>query len=293
MASIIEATVQQSTSEIRGWIVDFTDDLPIGGTITGGTATHIPPSGAASVPVVAAASPKVTATIGPLSVTGQHYLDIQATVSNGEKLEERIAFTVNYPTTTARAGMLPLIRKLRRLTNAGPVDYLVAGEPYWTDAQLQEVLDVHRTDVIHEELRPIVEYTGGVPFTKRHFSSWENYESGTAYFFLEDAAGSVAGTALYTPDYERGEFVFASDTGGAVYYLTGRSFDLHGAAAEVWEAKAEHFAEVYDFSTDGHSMKRSQLIQHCEQRAKHHRQLKRGATGTVSMERDDINACTY
>ncbi len=195
--------------------------------------------------------------------------------------------------TVLRDGMADLILRLRMMTNSADSEYTIGYQTFWSDSQLQNILDRNRTDVIHEELRSIVEYTGGVPFTKRHFSSWGDFESGTAVFWLEDAAGTKAGTALYTPDYERGEFVFAADTGGTVYYLTGRSYDLHGAAAEVWEAKAEHFAEAYDFSTDGHSLKRSQLIQHCEQRAKHHRGLRRGATGTISMERDDINACTY
>lgn len=293
MATIQEATIQQSTGEIRQWAVDFTDDLPTGVTVSAGTAIHTPPSGSASTPTISASTIAVTATIGTLAVTGIHYLDIQATFSNGEKSEVRIPFTVNYPAVTAREGMLPLVRSLRAFTAAGPNDYLIAGEPYWSDAQLQEILDNNREEIIHEELDSVVEYTGGAPFTKRHLSYHGNYESGTAVFWLEDGAGSTASTALYTADYVMGKFTFAADTGGTVYYLTGRSYDLNAAAADVWDRKADHYAEVYDFSTDGHSLKRSQLVAQCEKQAEKYRSRANKNTEPLTLGRDDANAFTY
>jgi len=44
MATYKEATIQQSTGEIRKWTFDYTDDLPSGATVASGTATHTPPA---------------------------------------------------------------------------------------------------------------------------------------------------------------------------------------------------------------------------------------------------------
>lgn len=288
MATIVEATVQQSTGEIRRWEADFTDDLPTGGSITAGTATHTPPSGSAATPTVTFSGNIVTAVIGPLAVTGIHYLDIQATFSDSEKSEIRTAFTVNYPTTTARAGMASLIAKLRSYTDAGANDYLVGGVPYWSDAQLQDVLDEYRKDIYHDEIGAILEYSGGVPIYQQYHTEYRDLEGGTA-FSLRDASGNEAGTALYTVDYARGVVTFASDTGGSIYYVYGRTYDLHAAAADVWQQKAAHFAVSYDIQTDGHRLSRSQLINQCFQMATIHKQQSRGANGVISLYRSDTN----
>lgn len=288
MATIVEATVQQSTSEIRRWEADFTDDLPTGGTITAGTATHTPPSGSSATPTVTFGSATVTAIIGPLTVTGIHYLDILATFSDGEKSEIRTAFTVNYPTATAREGMSSLVSKLRSQTDSGANDYLVGGVPYWSDAQLQTVLDDYRKDIIHLEVGPLLEYSGGVPVYQQYHTGYSDLESGTV-FSVRDANGNVQGTALYSVDYARGVVTFASDTGGSIYYVYGRTYDVHAAAADVWQQKAAHFATSYDISTDGHRLSRSQLINQCFQMATLHRQMSRGANGVVSLYRSDGN----
>lgn len=161
MAIITEASVQQSTREIRTWTADFTDDIPTGGSITAGTAIHTPPSGGAASITMGTTAATVTATVGPLSVLGIHYLDIQATYSDAQKSEVRVAFTVNYQPATARVSMADLITVLRGLTNTTGNEYSIAGQPYWTDAQLQTVLDRHSTVVRHETLTPIPKVESG------------------------------------------------------------------------------------------------------------------------------------
>lgn len=49
----------QATGEIRTYTIDYTDDLPTGGTVSSGTATHTPPSGSASTVTVSVSSPYV------------------------------------------------------------------------------------------------------------------------------------------------------------------------------------------------------------------------------------------
>ena len=162
MATILEATITQSTRETRRWTADFTDDIPTGGSITAGTAFHVPPSGATAAVTVTNTTTTVTAGLGPLTVTGIHYLAIQATYSNAETSVVRVTFAVNYPAIAARASMADLIVNLRSLTNAGANEYTVAGLPYWSDAQIQTVLDRHVSYINHEEIYPQETYeTGG------------------------------------------------------------------------------------------------------------------------------------
>lgn len=90
-------TRDQSKTEIRTHYADFTDDLPAGVTVSTATATHTPPSGAASTPTVGApASNVVPVTLGPLAVTGLHTLEVLATLSDGQKSSLLLSIPVNY-----------------------------------------------------------------------------------------------------------------------------------------------------------------------------------------------------
>lgn len=95
MATII-STDPQSQTEIRAYQVNYGNDLLPTVTVSTATATHTPPSGAPSVPTVVVSSPLVTVTLGPLSVTGNHILDVLATLSDGEKSAVRLLITVPY-----------------------------------------------------------------------------------------------------------------------------------------------------------------------------------------------------
>jgi hypothetical protein len=87
----------QSLKEIRTYFVDFTDDLPTGVTVSSATATHTPPSGDASTPVVVSThAPIIEVTLGPLTVTGVHYLSVLATLSDTEKSEVKLTIPVNW-----------------------------------------------------------------------------------------------------------------------------------------------------------------------------------------------------
>jgi hypothetical protein len=88
--------LKQSKTEVRKYATDFTDDLPATVTVASATATHTPPSGSASTPTVAVATPIVNVTLGPLSVTGLHVLDILATYSDSEKSAVRLMIEVAF-----------------------------------------------------------------------------------------------------------------------------------------------------------------------------------------------------
>lgn len=293
MATFTESTTSQGTYETRKWTADFTNDLPSGGSVTAGTAYHVPPSGSASTPTVNFTSTSVTAQLTGLSVTGNHYIDIVATYSNGESSQMRIAFPVVYPTVAARSGILDIINELRGMAEAGVSEYSIAGVHYWSDKQLQDVLDLHRTDYRFTQLLPKpITVSGGTAVYYDYYMPAKMFEAtdgGTAVFYLQDSTGATAGTSLWSADYRRGVVTFASNTAGTAYYMTGRSYDLEAAAAELWRRKAGHYAPTsFSFSTDNHSVNRESVYKHCLDMAAFWENLGGDSFQSVKMTRSDV-----
>jgi hypothetical protein len=285
-------SLQQATNEIHTYTVDFTLDLPTGGTVTGGTSTHTPPSGSASTLTTSVTNPYVYVTFPAQTVIGVHYVDVLATFSDSDKSAVRIPINVVYPTPTARSGMGNLIGEMRGMAEAGASDYTIAGQPYWTDAQLQDVLDTHRTDIVFEQLSMYPVQVSGGSLSYQDYRSSNGYleatTGGTSILYLQDSTGAVVASANYTPDYRRGQFQFSANQAGSVYYLTARSYDLDAAAAEVWRRKASHYANAFDFSTDNHSVSRSQVYKHCLEMAEYYTSQSAVAVETVQMFRSDV-----
>lgn len=286
MATIREATITQSSREtVRLWTGDFTDDLPSGGTVTSGTAFHIPPGGGGTAtPTISVSSPFVSAQLsGSITDYGVHYVDIIATFNNTETSHIRVSFTVGYDSTQARSGMTAIVRRLRGLTMAGAVDYEIAGVPYWSDAQLQEVLDDNRVDFYEVEMQSIPKTVGSEQVYLRYdapHGTLETIASGTAIFNITLSTGEQAGTANYSVDYTKGIVTFTADQGGTAWFMSGRSYNLNAAAADVWEQKANYYQLSYDVKTDGHDLTRSQLYKQAKEREEYYR----AKVGAYSVE---------
>jgi len=269
MAIDLTAT-PQATTEIRTHYVDFTKDLPAGVTVsscTAGTGTF-PATGTAGISVGAISSNIAPITITNPSPAGLYDIRGTATLSDSEK----IVFMLHIPVIwqTVRAGMDYIIAELRGLANASYEDYKVAGVYYWADKHLQDVLDKNRYDFLEEDLYAVQQTRNGTTYYLEYRSGFGNLEgvgSGTGVFKLDDAAGTNLSGTLWTADYARGVVTFNNDTLGSSVLLTGRSYDLNAAAADVWRRKAGYFAEAYNVSTDRQSLQRSQLIDHCYQMA--------------------------
>jgi hypothetical protein len=162
----------------------------------------------------------------------------------------------------ARAGMQTLIDTVRGFANAAPDEWEVSTDSsivtYWSDDEIQRVLDRHKQEYIHELMDAQPTYESGSSVYKRYLLGVANVESGTAVFKVEDVSGTVSG---YTADYTRGIVTFSTDQSGKSFYWSGFAYDLYAAAADIWRMKASHVAGLVDFSTDGHSIKRSQQAQ--------------------------------
>lgn len=167
----------------------------------------------------------------------------------------------------ARTGMANLITRLRALTNAGTADYTLAGETYFTDNHLQEVLDSNVTRLEDYGLSWRKDTIGGGTAEWHRcqagqFRDYEETTSGTTRWVIRDGPGAVQGTAGYTVNYQDGLVTFAADQGGTAYYLTAHSYDLHSAAADVWLRRQAYYSNWYEFSSDQQRFSRQQAFDH-------------------------------
>jgi hypothetical protein len=68
------------------------------------------------------------------------------------------------------------------------------------------------------------------------------------------------------------------------------TYDLHAAAADIWEEKAAAFAEEYDFSADGASYHLSQRYEQMMRQARFHRSRRSPRTATLVKWPEDTGA---
>jgi len=292
--SEIFGNLSQSTNEIKTHTVDFTSLLPSGGTVTAGTATHTPPGGGTTVAVTCAiTSPYVYVTVGPLATLGVNYVDVQATFNDGDISTARLIVDVFYPSVAARSGMVDIITELRGMTEASADDYVVVNQGYWSDKQLQDILDKHAWLLDNEPLTLVPTRKSGGYEYKDYYIGRGNIEKttgGTAIFKVLDTTGTSVSSALYSVDYNVGKITFATDQVTAVIYnVTCAAYDLNAAAAEVWRKKVSHYASAYDFSSDNHSVKREQLFTHARDQMNYYLGLSGDGVNCISLGRaDDI-----
>lgn len=190
----------------------------------------------------------------------------------------------------ARLGMQTLIDTVRGYADADPEEQTIdSGSSivtYWDDEEIQRVLDRHKTEYIHADMMAVPSYSGGSVVYTQYKLGATNVESGTAVFKVEDVSGTVSG---YSVDYARGIATFSTDQSGKSFYWSGYSYDLDAAAADIWRIKASRVAGLVDFSTDGHSIKRSQQAQAYLNMANYYqsRSASEGVT-TAKIVRDDV-----
>ena len=186
--------------------------------------------------------------------------------------------------------MQTLIDTVRGYANAAPDEWEVTSDSsivtYWDDEEIQRVLDRHKVEYIHAAMSVEPTYSAGAIVYQQYRLGVTDIESGTAVFKVEDTAGTVTG---YTVDYARGVVTFTADQSGKSFWWSGFAYDLNAAAADIWRMKASHVANLVDFSTDGHSVKRSQQAQAYLNMAGYYQQRSASEGVTTSkIVRDDL-----
>lgn len=59
------------------------------------------------------------------------------------------------------------------------------------------------------------------------------------------------------------------------------TYDLHAAAADIWEEKAAQLAAAFDFSADGANFSRSQAYEQSMKQVRYHRSRRSPTSGTL------------
>lgn len=190
----------------------------------------------------------------------------------------------------ARPSMRPLVQQLRGLSQAGTADWTVGAETYWTDAQLEDVLDSYRTDWRELGLTAAPEYNSGGTLEYYDYfipgaagKHWEGAGSQSIWAVRDAGGGTVSG---YTAYLQQGRVRFSTDQAGAAYTLDASSYDLNAAAADVWRRKAAYYAESVDWQTDGHQVMASQMRSQCLAMADYYEDA--GGVGSVRLVRRDV-----
>lgn len=158
-----------------------------------------------------------------------------------------------------RAGMQDLIDELRRLTNVSVSEY--------SDQELQDKLDQYKTEYRDVSLQATRTNTAdGVIYQiydlPESVGDWfelpiDNVVN--SYFNLRTSAyvPVVFGTIVdFDADMRR--ITFVEDTGGVYYYLTLQTYDMYGAAADIWQVKCIEASNLVDIKTDNHTLALSQ-----------------------------------
>lgn len=178
----------------------------------------------------------------------------------------------------ARSTLTSLITTTRELINDG-------GTAVFSDDVVQRHLDAHRYDIYREQLMAFPTHIGGgsvsyFEYRSRH-ADFEATSAGTAIFFVEDGTGANVGTAAWASmDYQSGILNLTTNYAGTILYLTGRSYDLYGAAADLLDDWAQKVSLQFDFSSDQQSFSRSQKQEMLKKAAEGYRRKARPRTAS-------------
>jgi hypothetical protein len=184
-------------------------------------------------------------------------------------------------------GAMTLVETLRRMLGVAPDQYTVGDTAYWTDAQLQAVLDDHvsaRLIQLPIQLASSTDAQGRI--VQRHgqiprFAGTLD----TPSVVITDIRGVEIGPDTYTVEPD-GRIKFDDDQRSSIPHASALAYDLNAAAAEICDAWAAALSSAYDVSMDGQSLKRSQAADAIAQRAATFRA--KALPKTVRLTRRDV-----
>ncbi|HSC20598.1 MAG TPA: hypothetical protein VLC07_02620 [Solirubrobacterales bacterium] len=179
--------------------------------------------------------------------------------------------------------MSEIVDELRRMCAVEEAQYTVAGTAYWSDDQLQAVLDRH---VSAQFLQAPVERIRTLDAGNRWVvMNGEVSVSGALDIEAAKVTDSAGREVEDTTFHSDGRIEFATDQSTYFLYLTGLAYDLNGAAADVLTDWAAAVKGGYDVTVDGQQMTRSQRHTQLLEQAKAFRS--RAIVGSVRMRRGD------
>lgn len=154
----------------------------------------------------------------------------------------------------ARESLADLITKLRRL-----IGDTAGASQVWSDDELQAFLDEQRQDYQDWALVRVPRLVSGV-YVYKDFWAQNRLGDWESDVVIADLDGNAVTPDADTSEPLLGHWRFATSQ-TTTLYLTGKTYDVHGAAAEVLKAWAAKEKLSFDFSTDNQSFKESQKAQ--------------------------------
>jgi hypothetical protein len=183
-----------------------------------------------------------------------------------------------------RSTMADLIARVRQLI--GDPNPPASGQTMqFQDQDVQDVLDMGRVNVRNALLRPTVTLTtSGVLDYEDYYADMGNWEADVT---IQDGHFNVV-TDYASADYLTGHWNWNLASPGKIppLFITGKYYDIYGAAADLLERWAAVWLRSYDFTSDGQSFKRSQAAQAMLTLAQQYR--KQSLVHTIPMVRDDL-----
>lgn len=175
-----------------------------------------------------------------------------------------------------RAGMATLITRLRSLIRDPAGDCQT-----FTDQELQDVLDGRRMDFALLPLESVPSYPGGRLTYLEFAAPWSDWEdSATLLDSSQDALTPDSG------DLIAGRWTFTTEPSYPVY-LTGRTYDLYGAAADAIEMAAAGHVDSITYSPGRGNFTGSQKFSQRLGLAEAYR--RRARPQQANLVRNDIN----
>jgi hypothetical protein len=163
-----------------------------------------------------------------------------------------------------------MVTRLRSITGSTATDF--------SDAEVQDFLTTNSTDYVREWLTAAS--SDGTTYDK-FGAETGNWEAGAVF---RDSANAIVTTGL-TFEVITGIVTAAPPRTESILTITGRAYDIYGAAAELMETWANKLSQEYDVSLDGNTYNRSQKADGLRAAAASFRRKSRTRVGTT--ERND------
>ncbi len=155
--------------------------------------------------------------------------------------------------TTYRATMADLIARVR--IDIGDAPGLTQ---QFTDVQIQDALDLYRTDYINDLLVARPTYSGGTILYLNYYSNgitdWESDYTLWQYLYHQVTDDTTQSEPL------TGHWVFAATTLPPIF-IRGKAYDVNLANWKLCMRWASVLARQYNFTSDGQSFSRNQAYQ--------------------------------
>lgn len=162
---------------------------------------------------------------------------------------------------TVRSTMNDILLELRGLTDATNGETTVDGVDFWTDEQLQAILDAYRTDALDLALVPAAQKVAGNTAYLRYYFPDNLATTVEPDFTITDSEGNVLSNWTYTKGTRY--ILFASDQSADSRLITCNAYNLRKSAARVWLTKASQRTALIDWKAGGQTLSEDQEYQHC------------------------------